>query len=141
MEKCANMNKIVPLTIMLAAVLAVMGCTTPPPSIDRSCFPQSVFTAEDMRARVDCHPANYKLEISRDTVVLFAFPDPVIDWVGPIFIIHVPSVSEVVVNTDGSIIHAGYGSPEGRAAIESVLNDPALMAKIIQRAAEIKKAF
>lgn len=135
------MNRIAALIILLPAVLSMIGCSTPQPSIDYACFPNSVFTAEDMRARVNCHPKDYKLEISKDTIVLFAFPAPTIDWVGPIFIIHVPSVSEVVVNTDGSIFHEAYGSPEGRTAIQSVLNDSELMARILKRASEIKKAF
>ena len=71
-------------------------------------------------------------------MVLFAFPHPIIDWVGPIFIIHVPSVSEAVVNTDGSLIIKDYKSPEGQAAIERVLNDPELKARILERAREIK---
>ena len=30
------------------------------------CFPDSVVTPEDMRARVDCHPKEYKREITKD---------------------------------------------------------------------------
>jgi hypothetical protein len=71
-------------------------------------------------------------------VVLFAFPDPVIDWVGPIFIIHIPSVSDVVVNTDGSIFYEVYNSSEGKDAIQSVLNNQELMASILERAKEIE---
>jgi hypothetical protein len=102
------------------------------------CYPETVFTAEDLRARVNCHPNKYKIEINRDTVVLFAFRSSV-DWVGPIFVIHVPSVSEVVLVTDGSIRFESYKSPEGRSAIEDVLNDPELMASILERAKEIEE--
>ena len=104
------------------------------------CFPDSVFTTEDMRARVDCHPKEYKLEITKDTVVLFAFPGPMLDWVGPIFVIHVPSVSEVVLSADGSIFFADYKSPEARSAIENVLNNPELMASILKRAKQIEES-
>ena len=131
---------------LLWAVVALLGITAtvliatwprylPAPY----CFPDSVFTTEDMRARVDCHPKDYKLEITKDTVVLFAFPNPLLDWVGPIFVIHVPSVSEVVLNADGSIFFAGYKSSEGRSAIEDVLNNPELMASILERAKEIEE--
>ena len=123
-----------------------LGCTpesTPTeivyPTSMASCFPESVFTAEDMRARVDCHPDEYKMEITQDTVILFAFPDPLLDWVGPIFIIHVPSVSEVVLNTDGTTSHEAYNSAEGRNAIENVLDDKALIGTILERAEEIEK--
>ena len=130
---------------LLWAVVALLGITAtvwiatwprylPAPY----CFPDSVFTTEDMRARVDCHPKEYKLEITKDTVILFAFPGPV-DWVGPIFVIHVPSVSEVVLSTDGSIFFANYKSSEGRSAIEDVLNNPELMASILERAREIEE--
>jgi hypothetical protein len=85
------------------SLILIIGCTpqtTPTevvyPTSMASCFPDSVFTAEDMRARVACHSADYKMEITEDTVVLFAFPDPFLDWSGPIFIIHISSVSEVV---------------------------------------------
>ena len=131
--------------IFLSAML-IIGCASEAkptqtiyPTTMASCFPNSVFTADDMRARVNCHPDNYKIKINSDTVVLLAFPDPLIDWVGPIFIIHVPSVSEVVLNTDGSIFMADYKSSDGQNAIESVLNDQELMTSILERAKEIEK--
>ncbi|HSL44263.1 MAG TPA: hypothetical protein VK897_12575 [Anaerolineales bacterium] len=126
-------------------VAGMIGCTVAPaptqvisPTSMASCFPDSVFTADDMRARVDCHPDDYKMEIDRDTVVLFAFPDPLLDWAGPIFIIHIPSVSEVVLNTDGSISFESYKSSEGQTAIEQVLNHPELMTSILERAKAIE---
>ena len=103
------------------------------------CYPETVFTAEDLRARVNCHPDKYKIEINRDTVVLLAYYPSPVDWVGPIFIIHVPSVSEVVLTTDGSIRFESYKSSEGKNAIEGVLNDPELMAHILERAKEIEE--
>ena len=132
--------------IILFATL-IIGCvpeSTPTqiiyPTTMASCFPNSVFTADDMRARVDCHPDDYKIEINSDTVVLFAFPDPLLDWAGPIFVIHIPSVSEVVLNIDGSIFMDGYKSSDGQNAIESVLNNQELMTSILARAKEIEKS-
>jgi len=122
---------------MIFMLLAQAGCESRSSIAD--CWPDSVFTAEDMRARVDCHPDDYKLNIDEDTVVLFAFPDSLIDWVGPIFIIHVPSVSEAVLNTDGSIFSMDYNSSEGQIAIERVLNNPELMSNILERAKEIEE--
>ena len=92
-----------------------------------------------MRARVDCHPDDYKLELTKDTVVLFAFPDPIMDWVGPIFVIHIPSVSEVVLKTDGSVLFEGFKTPDGRKAIEDVLNNQELLSSILEHAREIEK--
>src|SRR3990172_2510762 len=124
---------------LLGITAAVLIATWPRYLPAPYCFPDSVFTTEDMRARVDCHPKDYKLEITKDTVVLFAFPNPLLDWVGPIFVIHVPSVSEVVLNADGSIFFAGYNSSEARRAIEDVLNNPELMASILKRAKQIEE--
>jgi len=87
---------------------------------------------------MNCHPNEYKIEINSDTVVLFAYPNPG-DWAGPIFIIHVPSVSEIVLDTEGNIRFEHYESSEGRSAIEDVLNKPELMASILERAKEIEE--
>jgi hypothetical protein len=103
------------------------------------CFPQSVFTAEDMSARVDCHPDDYKMEINDETVVLFAFPDPLLDWVGPILVIHVPSVSEVVLDQEGKILFDDYKSVDGQKAIAGVLNDEELITRILERAKDIER--
>jgi hypothetical protein len=130
--------------ILLVAI--VIGCTSGPPVTQArepgamgNCFPVSVFTGEDMRARVDCHPDDYKMKISKDTVVLFAFPDPILDWVGPVFIIHIPSVSETVLRTDGSILFEDYKTSEGQKAIEDVLSNQELLDGILGRAREIEQ--
>lgn len=132
------------LFLVILCIASINGCiakptftqiTAYPTAI--SCFPDSVFTAEDMQARVNCHPDNYKIEISKDTVVLFAFHHPVIDWVAPIFIIHIPSLSDVTLNVDGSIRGEIYNSVEGQNAIEEVLNNTELMDEILQRAKKI----
>lgn len=129
------------LFVTLAAGCMPKSTSTPisVPTSTGNCFPASVFTAEDMRARVDCHPDDYKLEIIKDTVVLFAFPDPIMDWVGPIFVIHIPSVSEVVLKTDGSILFEDFKTSEGRKAIEAVLSNQELLTSILEQAREIEK--
>ena len=100
------------------------------------CFPATVFTPEEMQMRVDCHPAEFKIEVDEETAVLFAYPDPILDWVGPIFIIHIPTVSEAVLNVDGSMIYEDYKSQTGREAIERVLNSPPQMERILERVIE-----
>lgn len=130
---------------ILLITLATIRCMPQPtatqtimPTSTGDCFPASVFTAQDMRARVDCHPDDYKLKITDDTVVLFAFPDPVMDWVGPVFVIHIPSVSEVVLDTEGSILFEDHKTPDGRQAIEGVLSNQELLTSILERAKEIE---
>ena len=92
-----------------------------------------------MRARVDCHPNEYKMEISKDTVVLFAFPDPIMDWAGSVFVVHIPSVSEAVLKTDGSILFEEYKTSTGQKAIEDVLNNQERLDRILERAREIEQ--
>ena len=119
-------SDVIVVILLVISMIGYMPEATPTqavyPTSMAHCFPESVFTPDDMRARVDCHPADFKLEINDDTVVLFAFPDPLFDWVGPIFIIHIPSGSEVVLNTDGTIRHETHNSSEGQNAIQGVLN-------------------
>jgi len=124
---------------LLALIATVLIAAWPRYQPAPYCFPLTVFTAEDMRARVDCHPNDYKIEITRDTVVLFAYAAGPFDWIGPIFVIHVPSVTEVVLATDGNVCFGDYKSTEGRGAIEDVLNNPELMAGILDRAKEIEE--
>ena len=138
-----------PLIKTLAAILLItitVGCMsestvlpTVGPSSTQNCFPASVFTEEDMRARVDCHPNEYKMEISKDTVVLFAFPDPIMDWAGSVFVVHIPSVSEAVLKTDGSILFEEYKTSTGQKAIEDVLNNQERLDRILERAREIEQ--
>ncbi len=122
-------------------LLTAVACTTPAsappaPPENTNCFPATVFTSEEMQRRVDCHSSEFKLEIDAETVILFAYPDPILDWVGPIFIIHIPSVSEVVLNADGGVIFEDYKSEAGQQAIEQVLNSPPQMEQILERVIE-----
>lgn len=132
---------------LLLGLLALASCSratvassTPPAqplSVGTDCFPATVFTAQAMQQRVDCHPDAYKIMITPETTVLFAFPDSHMDWAGPVFIVHIPSVSEAILKTDGTLFQHAYTSDEARLAIEAVLNDPARMAQIRARAAAI----
>ena len=122
-------------------LLTAVACTTPSPpppapTENANCFPATVFTPEEMKRRVDCHPSEFKIEIDAETVVLFAYPDPILDWVGPIFIIHISSVSEAVLNVDGGIMFEDYKSEAGQQAIEHVLNSPPQMERILERVIE-----
>jgi hypothetical protein len=69
---------IFPVKTLFVVSIILAGCipstSTPTESIYPTsmahCLPDSVFTAEDMRARVGCHPDNYKLEITKVTSYL-----------------------------------------------------------------------
>jgi hypothetical protein len=50
-----------------------------------------------------------------------------------VFINHIPSFSSVTLGYGGEIAREHYGSEEGRARLEAVLDDAALMARIRQR--------
>jgi len=132
------------LALAMAVVLVSISACAPEPTPTETayptsmapCFPKSVFTADELQARVACHPEDTRIEITPDTVVLFAFPDPLLDWAGPIFIVHIPSVSEVVLDIEGTLMAENYNSSEGRDAIAAVLNDQDLIAQILERAQE-----
>ena len=129
------------LLVGLGLWLTAVACTTPAPTDtptvkSPNCPPTAVFSPADMQARVDCHPTEYKIEMDAETFVLFAYPDSILDFVGPIFIVHVPSVSEAVLNVDGSIIYEDYKSQPGQEAIERVLNSPPQMERILERVIE-----
>lgn len=133
-----DLNKIQIVFIVLS-LATIIGCTQKSTSVPTSiagCFPTYVFTTEDMQARVDCHPDNYKIKINQDTVVLLAF-ESAIDWVAPIFIIHIPSVSDTTLDVDGNILSEVYNSSQGEDAIKEVLNNHELMSEILKRANEI----
>lgn len=145
-DKVAPFVRDVEIILAIFFITFATGCIpgadsmqTKEPTSTGNCFPASVFTAEEMRARVDCHPDDYKLEINDDTVVLFAFPDPIMDWAGPVFVIHIPSVSEVVLNTDGSILFEDYKTSDGRRAIQDFLTNQELLTRVLERARKIEQ--
>jgi hypothetical protein len=114
-------------------VAALAPSATPAPSV------RGIHTPEDMQWQYDQWPEEYKLAVDPEgeVVVLFAYPDPLTDWVGRVFINHIPSFSSVALGYGGEITHEHYGSEEGRARLQAVLEDTALMARIGQRVDEI----
>lgn len=129
----------------------------PTPKVDVATpFPifAAVRTAEDMRAQFDSWPDEYKMRIDQDTVVLLAFPSPIIDWAWEASIRHIPSVSSAGIHrpwtvrntSDGSrwkeecgeivlsqevCIERHYEGENGKARLEAALADPEIMAKIL----------
>ncbi len=142
----------VALVALFALACAPPGTPTPTPS-PRA---QGIHTTEDMRARYERWPEEYKFALDGDTVVLFAYPSPIIDWAGFAFINHMPWVSSVtlgrpisVVLADGTVVPAQpelehtifgerltvrskYNTDEARARLEGVLADEEMMRRILQ---------
>ena len=130
------------LLLVSFLLLVMAGCAATqspalPASLTPAPLPDSVFTSKDMQRRVEQHPAEYKLIIDQDTAVLFAYPHPIGDWVGPIFVVHIPSVSEVVLDWDGKLAFEQYGSDAGRKSIGQVLANTELVQRAQTRASEI----
>jgi TolB protein len=86
-------------------------------------------TPEDMRRQYDRHPAEYKFAIDDDLVVMFAYPDANIQWVGMVFIHHFPSVSEVILDYEGNKLHDQVSSPEAQLRMDDLLKDEAFFAE------------
>jgi len=109
--------------------VALAPSATPAPSV------RGIHTAEDMQWQYDQWPEELKFAVDPEgeVVVLLAYPDPLIDWVGRVFINHIPSFSSVTLGYGGEIAHEHYGSEEGRARLQAVLDDVELMARIRQR--------
>lgn len=129
--------------VVSLSILAILGLimwwNLPRPNPTWKCPPpESVFSAEEMRQRVTCHPDAYKILVEDDVAVLFAFPAGTIDWAGSAFVIHIPSVSEVVLDSQSQIIFTDYKSDLAQVEIEEVLQNPELMAQIDERLAELR---
>lgn len=130
-------------TISLSlALISLLGCDSDETTITPSCtspYSGVVHTPEQMRLQYNCHPQEYKFQVNEDVVVLFAYPDPMIDWVGLAFINHIPSVSSVVLDLNSNIIHKKYSSVEAEKQISDVLADEGIMRTIREHLSEYMK--
>ncbi len=98
-------------------------------------------TPKDVLRQFENHPDLYKFNLDDDWVVMYAYPDPApeIRWTGMVFIHHIPSVSEVVLDYDGNVIHEQIASADIKAGIESFLNDPTFIEDLQKQMAVIWK--
>ncbi|GEM_PF-6657753 len=133
-----NRSSLVVVVLLLAACTA--QALVPSPTATPSPLAPGPFTQESLQARVDKWPAAYKLILSNDIAVLFTdMPDSVAMWESPAFIYHIPSTSRIELYGHGySDASRGttvcYGTSEtGRLALEEVLADPDVMARINAR--------
>ncbi|MFO7684360.1 MAG: hypothetical protein R6X34_30385 [Chloroflexota bacterium] len=77
---------------------AAEAIPTPAPS-----FPLAgVHTSSDVQRHFDEWPSDHKQRLADDMVVVFTYPHPIADWVGGAVIYHVPSVSAVILDFNGS---------------------------------------
>jgi hypothetical protein len=94
-------------------------------------------TPEDMRRQYKRHPKAYKYTLDNGLAVMYAYPDPNIRWTGMVFVHHFPTVSEVVLDYDGNVIHEHISSPEVQASIEGLLEDNSFVEGIQNQMSEI----
>jgi hypothetical protein len=96
---------------------------------------------KDVLRQFENHPESYKFYLDDDWVVMYAYPDPgpEISWTGMVFIHHIPSVSEVVLDYDGNVIYEQIASEEVKGGLEGFLNDSALIEKLQNQMAVIWK--
>jgi hypothetical protein len=101
---------------------------------------KGIHTPEQLRQDIEDWPAAYKIVVDKDVVVRFAYPHPMADWVGSAFVHHIPSMSHIIFDLDGQVHATRYESQEGRARLEAVLQDRALVDRIRQRIQEVHEA-
>ena len=73
---------------------------------------------QDLRIYLDAWPAERKLVIDRDVVVIFTYSHPAVLWDQTASLHHVPSMSRVGLNSDGKVAITHYGNKEGRQTLE-----------------------
>jgi hypothetical protein len=88
-----------------------------------------VHTPEDVVAYFIQWPDEHKQRLNEDVVVIFTFPGSVADWVAGALIYDIPSVSVIYLDFEGGVDEqlTHYASEEGRARLEAILADAALM--------------
>ena len=112
----------------------------------------SIYIVVDLVAQLSTYPQEYVCYLDTMVVVMFAYPDPTIDWAGFAFITDISSASEVTlsyphpgVNEDGSplnetgdlvqgqrlIIQRDYRSDAAKVRLEAILADGDLIQRII----------
>ncbi|MFQ5872357.1 MAG: hypothetical protein ACE5JL_00950 [Dehalococcoidia bacterium] len=91
---------------------------------------EGIHTPEQMRAYMEGWPEEYKLVIDRDVVVAFAIPESAAEWRGAAFINHIPSMSQVIIDWDGSVKVRDYKNDQGGTRLEEILADQALLQRI-----------
>jgi len=124
------------LLVVFLGVIATACATTTTPTPTPTPRPpvQGIRTPEDMRGKFEAWPEEYKFAIDDDVVVRFAYPSDFIDFSGAAYINHIPSVSTVVLYTAFSAeTRRSYKNDEGRARLEAILADEALMQTIEAR--------
>lgn len=94
-------------------------------------------TPKEMQRQYARHPAEYKFALDDDLVVLFAYPDERIRWMGMVFIHHIPSLSEVALDFDGNEIYEQVTSPEVQVRFDAYLNDSAFIEELQNRMSQI----
>ena len=115
---------------------------TPPPHTPTavvSAEPRPVATVsgtespETVGIRPEHFPEEHRWQVSDSVVALFAYQNGLTDWGAAAFVMHVPSLSVVMIGWDGAISREVVFGDEARAALDAVLLNEELMAGIVAR--------
>jgi hypothetical protein len=101
---------------------------------------EPVHTPEEMRDHFAAWPDAYKYAVDDDIGIMFAHPHPTILWGGAAFVQHAPSMSTVILDENGKVTWAKYGSSEAEERLEAILRNRAWQARIQKRIQEIRIA-
>jgi len=99
---------------------------------------ESVHTPEEMRDHFAAWPDAHKFAVDDDIGIMFAHPHPTILWAGAAFVQHAPSMSTVILDENGKVTLAKYGSSEAAERLEAILHNRAWQARIQKRIQEIR---
>jgi hypothetical protein len=99
---------------------------------------ESVHTPEEMRDHFAAWPSAFKYAVDDDIGIMFAHPHPTILWAGAAFLQHAPSMSTVILDENGKVASAKYGSSEAAERLEAILRNRAWQARIQKRIQEIR---
>lgn len=109
-------------------MVATVGVAAPAPTLT------GYQTPDDIQAKFDGSPEEHRIKVNNDVFILFAYENGFTNWIAPVFIYHIPSITQVLLDYDGNVISdKNVNGAEARAAVDAVLADEKLMAEIARR--------
>jgi hypothetical protein len=99
---------------------------------------EPVHTPEEMRDHFAAWPDAFKYAVDDDIGIMFAHHHPTILWAGAAFVQHASSMSTVILDENGKVASAKYGSSEAAERLEAILHNQGWQARIQKRIREIR---